>query len=218
MSRFAVIGLGNFGFHVAKTLFEEGHEVLAIDTDRSRVHAIDPFCTDAIVLDAMDKERLRSLGLEVMECVIIATGTKISTSILICLYLQEFGIKKILAKAMDEDHAKILRRVGATEIIHPEKDMAARVARSLTTPNVIDFIPLSEEFTLVQMAPPKSFLGKSLKDLDLRARYNVYVIAVEELVPQKFVLVPPADFVVKDSDVLVVLGKGEAIRKLQTIK
>ena len=218
MKRFAVIGLGNFGFHAAKALFEDGNEVVAIDTDRARVQAIDPHSTEAVVLDASDKEALKSLGLENMDAVIVSTGTKISTSILICLYLQEIGVKKILAKALDDDHGKILKRVGATEIIHPERDMALRVSRGLSRPNVLDFIPLAEEFDLIQVGPPSEFIGKSLKDLNLRAKYNVHIIAIRELVPENFLLVPPANFVIKDSDILIMLGKSEDIRKIKALK
>jgi trk system potassium uptake protein TrkA len=211
MKRFAVIGLGNFGFHAAKALFEDGNEVIAIDTDKGRVQAIDPYSTEAVVLDATDKEALKSLGLENMDGVIVSTGTKISTSILICLYLQENGVKKILAKALDEDHGKILKRVGATEIIHPERDMALRVSRGLSHPNILDFIPLADEFDLVQVGPPREFIGKSLKELNLRAKYSVHIIAIKELVPENFLLVPPANFVIKDSDILIMLGKSDDI-------
>lgn len=218
MKRFAVIGLGNFGFYAAKALFEDGNEVVAIDTDRARVQAIDPHSTEAVVLDATDKEALKSLGLESMDGVIVSTGIKISISILICLYLQEIGVKKILAKAQDDDHGKILKRVGATEIIHPERDMALRVSRGLSQPNVLDFIPLADEFDLIQVGPPRAFIGKNLKDLNLRAKYNVHVIAIKELVPENFVLVPPASFVLKDSDILIMLGKSEDIRKIKEIE
>ncbi|MFH1135363.1 MAG: TrkA family potassium uptake protein [Pseudomonadota bacterium] len=218
MKRFAVIGLGNFGFHAAKALFEDGNEVVAIDLDKARVQAIDPHSTEAVVLDAMDRESLKSLGLEHMDGVIVSTGAKISTSILICLYLQETGVKKILAKALDEDHAKILKRVGATEIIHPERDMALRVSQRLSRPNVLDFIPLAEEFDLVQVDPPGEFIGKSLKDLNLRAKYNVHIIAIKELVPENFVLVPAAGFVIKDSDILIMLGKSKDIRRIKALK
>ncbi len=218
MKRFAVIGLGNFGFHAAKALYEDGNEVLAIDTDKARVQAIDPHCTEAVVLDSTDKEALRTLGLENMDGVIVSTGTKISTSVLICLYLQEIGVKKILAKALDDDHAKILKRVGATEIIHPERDMAVRVSRGLSRPNVLDFIPLAEEFDLIQVGPPREFIGKSLKDLNMRAKYNVHIIAIKELVPENFILVPPANFVIKDSDILIMLGKSEDIRRIKALK
>lgn len=218
MKKFAVIGLGNFGFHAAKALYEDGNEVVAIDLDRGRVHAIDPYSTEAIVSDATDKESLKALGLEDMYGVIVSTGTKISTSILICLYLQEMGVKKILAKALDEDHGKILKRVGATEIIHPERDMALRVSRGLSRPNVLDFVPLGEDYDLVQVGPPREFIGKNLKELNMRARYNVHIIAIKELVPDNFLLVPPASFVIKDSDILIMLGKSEDIKKIKALK
>ena len=218
MKRFAVIGLGNFGFHAAKALFEDGNEVVAIDTDKTRVQAVDPHSTEAVVLDATDKEALKSLGLENMDGVIVSTGTKISTSILICLYLQEIGVKKILAKGLDDDHAKILKKVGATEIIHPERDMALRVSRGLSRPNVLDFIPLADEFDLIQVGPPREFIGKSLKDLNLRAKFNVHIIAIKEIVPENFLLVPPANFVIKDSDILIMLGRSEDIKKIKALK
>jgi trk system potassium uptake protein TrkA len=218
MKRFAVIGLGNFGFHAAKALYEDGNEVVAIDADKARVQAIDPHSSEAIVLDATDKEALRALGLEKMDGVLVSTGTKISISILICLYLQEIGVKQILVKALDDDHGKILKRVGATAIIHPERDMALRVSRSLSRPNFLDFIPLADDYDLVQVGPPKEFIGKSLKDLNLRAKYNVHIIAIKELVPENFRLVPPASFVIKDSDILIMLGKSEDIGRIKALK
>ncbi len=218
MKKFAVIGLGKFGFHVAKALFEDGNEVIAIDQDRNRIQEIDPYCTEAIVMDATDKERLKALGLENMDSVVLSAGSKISNSILICLHLQEIGVKKILAKALDDDHAKILKKIGATEIIRPEMAMAVRVARGLSTPNILDFIPLAEDYNLLQVDPPRAFIGKTLRDLDLKARYNVFVIAIKELVPENFVLVPPASFLIKDSDVLILLGKEQDISKIKELK
>jgi trk system potassium uptake protein TrkA len=217
MKRFAVIGLGNFGFHAAKALFEDGNEVVAIDTDKGKVQAIDPHSTEAVVLDATDRDALKAIGLENMDGVIVSTGTKISNSILICLYLHEIGVKKILAKALDEDHGKIMKRVGATEIIHPEREMALRVSRGLSRPNVLDFIPLADEFDLVQVGPPREFVGKSLKELNLRAKYNVHIIAIKELMPKNFLLVPPASFVIKDSDILIMLGKTQDIKKIKAL-
>jgi trk system potassium uptake protein TrkA len=218
MKRFAVIGLGKFGFYAAKALYEDGNEVIAIDTDRARVQAVDPHSSEAVVLDAIDKEALRTIGLENMDGVIVSTGTKISNSILICLYLHEMGVKKILVKALDDDHAKILKRVGATEIIHPERDMALRISRNLSRPNILDFIPLAEDFDLIQAGPPREFIGKSLRELNLRAKYNVHIIAIKELVPENFVLVPPASFVIKDSDILIILGKSDDIKRIKALK
>jgi len=215
MKKFAVIGLGNFGFNAAKALFEDGNEVIAIDTDRIKVQAIDPYATEAIVLNATDKEALRSLGLEETEAVVVSTGTQISISILICLYLNELGVKRILAKALDADHEKILLRVGATEVIHPERDMAIRVARSLSRPNMLDFIPLSNEFDLIQFNPPQNFLNHSLKDLNLRVKYNVHIIAIKKPAPEGFVLVPPANYEIQAADTLIILGKSEDIKKIK---
>jgi len=217
MKRFAVIGLGNFGFHTAKALFEDGNEVVAIDIDKGKIQAIDPYSTEAIVMNATDKDALKAMGLEDMDGVVVSTGTKISISILICLYLQEIGVKKILVKALDEDHGKILRRVGATEIIHPERDMALRVSKGLSRPNILDFIPLADEFDLVQVDPPREFIGKSLQELNLRAKYNVHIIAIKELVPENFILVPPASFIIKDSDILIMLGKSVDIKKIKAL-
>jgi trk system potassium uptake protein TrkA len=216
--RFTVIGLGKFGFHVAKTLFEEGHEVVAIDQDRKIIREIDPFCTEAIVMDATDKESLQSLGLDEMASVIVSVGEKISNSILICLHLHEIGVKKILAKAMDDDHEKILKKVGATEVIRPEMAMAIRVAKGLSTPNVLDFIPLAEDYNLLQVEPPRAFIGKTLRNLDLRARYHINIIAIKEFIPENFILAPPADFTIKDSDLLIILGKSEDIRRIKELK
>jgi trk system potassium uptake protein TrkA len=217
MRRFAVIGLGNFGFHVAQALFEDGNEVIAIDVDKARVQAIDAFCTEAIVMDGVDKEMMKALDMQQFNSVVVSTGDNISTSVLICLHLQELGVKRIIAKANDDDHAKVLKKVGATEIIHPERDMAQRVARNLSRPNIIDFIPLAEDFDLAQIDPPKAFIGKSLKELNLRAKYNVHIIAIKELVPENFVLVPPAGFIIKDSDILIALGKTQDINGIKAL-
>jgi len=148
----------------------------------------------------------------------VATGTNISNSVLICLHLQEIGVKRVLAKAIDEDHETILKRMGATEVIHPERDIALRVARGLSKPNLLDFIPLAEGFELVEIGPPRDFIGRSLRQLELRTKYNVFIIAIQELVPENFVFVPPADFVLKDSDVMIMLGRTEDIDRIKGLE
>lgn len=218
MKRFAVIGLGKFGAYAAMALYEDGHEVLAIDTDKGRVQAVDHHTSEAILLDATNKDLLKSLGLESMDAVIVSTGTQIGTSILICLYLQEIGVKKIMAKAMDEDHEKILLRVGATEIIHPERAMALHVARELSHSNIIDFIPLTKDFELMRAVAPKAFINKSLKELNLRARKNVHVIAIKEGASEQFILVPHAEYIIRTNDVLTMLGRSSDIRKIKELE
>jgi len=217
MRRFAVIGLGKFGFHLVKALFEDGHEVIAIDKDKDRVQEIQPFSTQAVVADIAHKEILKTLGIDQMDAVLVSIGEDIAASILVTLYLKELKIKQILVKAMNEDHGKILERIGATEVIYPEKTMAMKTARSLSTPNILDFIPMVENYTLVELAPPTAFIGKTLSGLDLRVKHNVYVIGVKEVLTDNFILVPPADFVVKDSDILFVIGHRDNIAKLEKL-
>ncbi len=218
MKRYAVIGLGSFGHDVARALFEEKNEVVAIDRSQERVQAMQTLSTSAIVLDATDAERLKNIGLEEMDAVIVSTGAQISTSILICYHLKTLGAKQIIVKAEDDNHGKILMQLGAARIIRPGRDMAQRLARRLTHPNILEFLPLEEDYSLIQVDPPKSIIGKSLGQLQLRKKYGVYVIAVKELVPEKFVVVPPAEFVVKDSDILILIGKVKDIDKIKELK
>ena len=217
MKRFIVIGLGNFGYYVARTLYGEGHDVLAIDRDRDRVARVQDMVSEVMILDAIHKESLKGLGVKEAEAIVVSMGSDISNSILATLYLKELGAKKVLVKCLDEDHARILEKLGADEIIFPEKAMAQKVAKGLSKGNILDFIPLSEDYTLVEVAPPKEFLGKSLKDLKLKTLYQVYIIAVNQLIPPAFILSPPGEFVVKDSDGLVLLGREKDINKIKEI-
>jgi trk system potassium uptake protein TrkA len=216
--KYATIGLGNFGFNVTKTLFEEGHDVVAIDLDEDATQHVQPYCTQAVVADATQKETIRGLGLDEMDAVIVSMGGNESAATLITLYLKEFGVKRIVVKASNEDHGKILSKVGATDVIYPEKDMAIKVARSLSTPDVLDYIPMSGDYLIAEIAPLEAFVGKSLAELQLRSRYGITVIGIKELVPENFILVPPASFVIKHSDILIVIGKRVDIQKIKTLK
>jgi trk system potassium uptake protein TrkA len=217
-NKYAVIGLGNFGFHVARTLFEEGHEVIALDIEEDLVQKIRPYCSQAIIGDATQKEMLATLGLDEMDASIVSMGGDANAATLITLYLRELEVKKIVVKATNEDHGKILRNVGATNVIFPEKDMAVKVAMNLSAPDVLDYLPMSGEYMIAEIAPMDEFVGKSLAQLAMRSKYNVNVIGIKELVPENFVLVPSADFMIKDSDVLVVIGKREDINRIKQIK
>ncbi len=213
--KYAVIGLGNFGTWVVKSLYELRQETIAIDIDKERVQKIRDFTNNPVLADATKKETLISLGLGDVHAVVISLGDNTSASTLITLYLQEMGVSKILVKAMDEDHGKILRKVGATDIIFPEKDMGIKTAKSLVMPNILDFIEMSEDYQIAEIAPPGSFIGKSLAELALPQRFNIQVIAIKELIPERFSVIPKGEFVIKDSDILVVLGKGVNINKIK---
>lgn len=212
--KFAVIGLGSFGSNVAKTLYQRGHEVLAVDRDKAKAEAAKDYSSHSVHMDSADKENLEALGIRDMDVVIVSLGPEMEASILTVLYLHELGVKRVVAKALTEDHAKILEAVGATEVIYPEKDMAIRTALKLTSPNILECLPLSSGVSIQEIAPPEKFIGKSLKELDLRNKYGVQVIAVRELIPERTIYIPRADFVIKDSDILVVMGEEEKLERI----
>jgi trk system potassium uptake protein TrkA len=218
MKRFAVIGTGNFGYYVAKALYEDKNEVIAIDRNKDRIQAIEPYCTSAIVQDVTDIEALKGLGLEEVDAVIVSTGSQYKPSILVCYHLSRLGIRPIIAKVEDDDHGEILKQLGATEIIRPGMDIAYRLARRLTSPDILEFLPLGREYTIAQVNAPSSFIGKSLEELGLRRRHRADVIAVRKPEEEGFVIVPDADFVIQENDVLVFLGKETDLAKIRELK
>ena len=215
MRRVIVIGLGIFGFNIAKDLYENGLEVIAIDKNKEVIQKIRDFSTKAILADGTDKEVIESIGIQEDDVVIISFGEDLAASTLITLHLKEIKVKTIIVKAPNEDHKHVLEKIGATEVIIPEREMADKVAKSLITPNVLDYIPLSEDYTICELVPPASFMGKTIGELHLRSRYHIEVIAVREMLPERLTMVPRAEFVVKDSDVLVVIGKEKDIQKIK---
>ena len=215
--KFAVIGLGSFGSYVAKSLYEKGHEVIVIDSNKDKIEAVKAFVSRAVHMDAADKENLQSQGIQDMDVVVVSLGPEMESSILTVLYLNEIGAKRIVAKALTEDHAKILESVGATEVIYPEKDMAIRTALKLSSPNVLEYLPLVSGIGIQEISPPQKFVGKTLKQLDLRNKYGIQVIAIKQLVPERTDLIPKADFVIKDSDILIIVGEEKSLAKINSI-
>jgi len=215
VKRVIVVGLGIFGFNIAKDLYESGLEVIAIDKSKEMIQKIKDFSTRAILADATDKELLETIGIQEDDVVIISFGEDLAASTLMTLHLKEFNVKEIIVKAPNEDHKRILEKVGATEVIIPEKEMADKVAKSLISPNVLDYIPLSQDYTICEIAPPTSFLGKSIGELQLRKKHHIGVIASKDVLTDQIQMIPSADFVIKDSDVLVVIGKEQDIQKLK---
>jgi trk system potassium uptake protein TrkA len=215
MRRVVVIGLGIFGFNIAKDLYENGLEVIAIDKNKEVIQKIKDFSTKAILADGTDKEVMESIGIQPDDVVIISFGEDLASSTLITLHLKELKVKHIIVKAPNEDHKHVLEKVGANEVIIPEREMADKVAKSLIAPNVLDYIPLSAEYTISEIVPPVHFMGKTIGELHLRSRYHIEVIAVREILPERLTMVPRADFIIKDSDVLVVIGKEKDIQKIK---
>jgi trk system potassium uptake protein TrkA len=215
MKRVVVIGLGIFGFNIVKDLYENGFEVVAIDKNKEVIQKIRDFSTKAVLADGTDKEVIESIGIQPEDVVIVSFGEDLAASTLITLRLKEMKVKNIIVKAPNEDHKHVLEKVGATEVIIPEREMADKVAKSLISPNVLDYIPLSDEYTICEIAPPPSFMGKSIAELHLRSKYHIEVIAVREMLPERLIMVPRADFVIKDSDILVVIGREGDVQKIK---
>lgn len=214
----AVIGLGQFGSALALELKKLKHHVTAMDSDPKAVARVQDVVDQAVVADCTDRSLLEELGLNLVDGAVISLGDHLGASILTTLHLKEMGVGRIVAKAVSPEHEKILKRVGAGEVVFPERDAAQRLARSLADPNLLDFLPIGDEFSVAELAPPDILVGKSLAELSLRQNYGVNVIAVRELVPERTHLVPSPDYVLKDSDVLVVAGRQEDLERLRQAK
>jgi trk system potassium uptake protein TrkA len=212
MRQVAVIGLGRFGSSVARTLAQSGCEVLAVDADAERVKAIVEQVTEAVQADALDEGALKSLGLRNFEAIVVAIGHEVKASILVTLLLKEMGVPKIVAKAQDELHGKVLQKVGADIVVFPERDMGVRLAHTLLSRSIIDEIQLSTDYSIFELQAPSQFLDRSLKDLQLRQRFGMTVLAVRR--GEGVVVSPDASFVLEHGDILVALGRADKIEKL----
>jgi trk system potassium uptake protein TrkA len=215
MKRVVVIGLGIFGSQLARQLYESGLDVVAVDKNRDVVQKIKDYCTKAVLADASDMEVLESIGIAEDDIVVISFGEDLSASTLLTLHLKELKVKTIIVKVPNEDHKRILLRVGASEAIIPEREMANKVARGIISPNVLEYLPIADDYTIVELAPPTTFIGKTLSELDLRKRFQLQVIAIRDVLTDKLQLVPRASSILKDSDVLVIIGKEEDIRRVK---
>ena len=215
MKSYVVIGLGLFGSSVARQLCALGAEVLAIDIHADLVQQISSDVTSAVVADARDAQVLRALGAQECDCAVVAIGDDLSSSVLATMNLKELGVKQVVCKAHDEIHRKVLEKLGADKVVIPEKEVADRLARSLTSHNVLDFIELSSDYGIVEIPAPKKWTGSSLKELNVRARMGVNIIAIER--SGKITVSPGAEFVVEKDDILVVLGDYDSLTLMQEI-
>lgn len=215
MKSFVVIGLGLFGSSVARQLCTLGAEVLAIDTNSDLVQQVSTDVTNAVVADARDQEVLRALGVQECDCAVIAIGDDLAGSVLATMNVKELGIGHIVCKAHDEVHRKVLEKLGADKVVIPEKEVADKLARSLTSHNVLDFIELSSDYGIVEIPTPKSWVGKDLKELNIRAKLGVNIIAIER--NDKITVSPRAEFQLAKDDILVVLGDYDSLTLMQEI-
>lgn len=214
MTSFAVIGLGRFGISLSKRLAELGNEVLAIDDTMESVQDISDFVTQAVEADIMDENVLRSLGITDFDCVIVTVSKDVEVNILVTSMLKSMGVKYVVSKAVSELHARVLKQVGADKIVFPDKDMAVKLAQSLTASSVLDFIELSDKYAIVEVEIPASWIGKSLRQLNVRAVYGITVVALKNHKTDSIDVTPDSDYQFREGDILVVIGSNEDINKL----
>ena len=215
MKTYVVIGLGRFGSSLAKQLCMLGAEVLAMDVSSTLVQQVAADVTQAVVGDAQDKDVLRSLGVRNFDCAIIAIGDNLGASVLITMNLKELGVPYIVCKAHDETHRRVLEKLGVDRVVIPEQEHAQRLGRSLFSHNVLDYIELSEDYGILEVPAPSSWVGKTLKELNVRAKLGVNIIAVEN--GKKPNVSPAADYCIRAEDVLVVLGDNYALEGMQKL-
>jgi len=215
MLRIAVLGVGNFGHFFTRRLATQKVEILAIDGDKESIDTIAAYVTDAVVGDCTNRDLLEELDLGSFDYVIISLGSEMDASILATLHVRSLGVPNIYVKAVSQDHGRILELIGATKIIHPEREVAESLAEALGKPNVLDFIPLGEDYSIVEMEPSAGVVGKSLEELDLRNRFGVTVVGVKEYLTGARQMNPPGSYVVNDDVSLLIMGRAEQIERLQ---
>lgn len=226
MRQFAVIGLGRFGFKVAEILAEKGVQVIAIDKDHALVEKARDIVTEAVQLDSTDEEALRESGVECVDVAVVSIGEGVESSILTTAILKSFGIKEIVARASTKLQAKILKEVGATRVVFPEEDMGLRVANSILAPGVLEYIELGAHYNLAEIEVKGEFTGKSIKELDIKSKYGINVIMIMkrikqeagkegEFVEKEIKELPTPDYVLREKDILVVVGDSKDIEALE---
>ena len=224
MKKYIIIGLGNFGFNLALTLEENGCEVLGVDSSREIVDSAKESITKAVIADAANRETLEALLMGDFDGAVVSIGQEMEASILIALYLKELGQENIIVRVMSDDHAKILKGIGVHETIFPETAVAVRLGKLLASKNAIDYLPLGSEHSIVEVMAPDSFVGKTLRDLEITGKFHCQVLALKvagDDVTEPFpgdgdVKIPPgADDVITKDTLMVILGKDSDIARLQ---
>lgn len=213
MRQYAVIGLGKFGASVACTLAKLGHQVLAVDIDEDKVQQVADGVTRAVQADATDEDILRAIGIRNFDVVIVTIGHDVLSSILTCLILKDMGVTYVVGKAHDELHGKLLEKIGVEQVVYPERDMGARLAATLTSSNILEVIELSPDYDVVGITASSELIGRTLRELNLRAKLGVNVAAIRST-DNKVKVSPGPDDLIRKGDVLLALGTTESLGKL----
>ncbi|MCD6451784.1 MAG: TrkA family potassium uptake protein [Acidobacteria bacterium] len=224
MGVFAVIGLGSFGTHLTEALAAEGHQVVVIDIDKEKIQAMKDIATQAILSDAGDKNTLKAIGIKDVDAVIISLNQdSFDTTVLLTQFLKEEGVNKILVKVNSEDEAKVVTKIGADQVIFPEKQVAIRLAKRLGNPNVIDQIDLGEDLEILEVNAPTSFHNKTIGELNLRKKYRIQIIFIKREIGEgeekkiRTVLATPEEIILS-GDTLTIVGAKKDVEKIKSLK
>jgi trk system potassium uptake protein TrkA len=215
MKTYFVVGLGRFGYETARALSAMGCEVLAMDVYNDVVQAISAEVTHAVVGDSRDKDVLKALDVADCDCAVVAIGNDLAASVLTVMNLQELGVQEIICKAHDEAHRRVLEKLGATRVVIPEKEYATRLAKSLASTNVLDYIELSQDCGIVEVPAPEVWHGKTLVELQVRAKLGINIIAIRS--GGSINVSPAANYTVQAGDVMVMVGDNNAISRVQKL-
>ena len=210
--QYIVVGLGRFGRAIAETLCEAGEEVMGVDSNLELVEDMKDRITHAVQMDAMDRDALEALGVSAFDVAFVTMGSDIRASGTITLMLKELGVKRVIAKAHDDFHGRMLEKLGADEVLFPERDMGRRIAHKMTSGNIIDYLELSQDYSLAEIKPRREWIGKALKDLALRSRMGINIIVIkngDDLNPM-----PMPETVIRDNDVLLVVASETTLKVL----
>ena len=214
MLRFIIVGLGNFGFTIAKSLAENGHDVIAIDLDGDVVDRLAAFVSQAAVGDATELETLRRIGGAEADVGVVSTGDDITSSILATMALRDLKVKDIYVKVISNEHARVMSRIGVTDIVFPERDSAIGLAMRISGPALLNYVRLGTQFSILEMGVPDQWNGKTIRELQLRKEFEVTIVAVHDILMDKFKVPPDPDQLLKDSDSLMVAGSNAALQKI----
>jgi trk system potassium uptake protein TrkA len=214
MKSFCIIGLGNFGKTMALTLAENGHQVLVIDDDEEQIDEIGDKMVSAICGDATNESVLHSAGVNNFDCCVVCVKDNMQDSILITMLLKEMGANTVVARAVSEHHKKILTKLGADMVVFPEKDMGQKLALTLAKNDVLEYFNLSDEFSIVEIKVPKKWVGYSIKELEIRKKHSVNVIATCDSSNNNFEIFTDPDRIFRENEKIVIVGNNSDIEKL----
>lgn len=215
MKTFLVIGLGRFGTALAAELCALGNEVLAVDLSEEQVRAVADRVTHAVAGDARDPEVLQALGARNMDCAVVATGSDVGVSALITLNLKEQGVPRVVSKAHSEIHRKVLEKIGADRVVFPEQEMAFHLAQTISNGEILNYIDLSNEYSILERMVPRAWHGKSLSELNIRAKYHLTIIAIRR--GEELIISPGADNRFDSGDSMLVLGGNQDIERMESL-